>query len=264
MPPQPPKPPLPWRGWIVAVVVAGLLWWSGRGVGFDLRVLLASRADLAEFFGRLFPTHAHPWPLDYLPEVRTRLLETVKIAFAASVFGSALALPYALLGARNLAAFRWVYVAGRVLLNLLRTIPDLVLAALFASTFGIGPLPGFLALTVFSFGVVAKLLCDTVETVDPGPLEALTATGATRLQRAYFAVLPQVGGDYVAYSLYAFEINVRAAAVLGLVGAGGIGTILQRDISFMNYSRVGLIIAATFLVVFVIDSFSTFLRGRLN
>ena len=94
-------------------------------------------------------------------------------------------------------------------------------------------------------------------------LEAITAAGGSRLERCTFAVLPQVGPDFAAYTLYAFEINVRSAAVLGLVGAGGIGVILQRDIAFFNYPRVGLIIAVTFAVVLAIDSFSTWLRSRL-
>jgi phosphonate transport system permease protein len=144
-----------------------------------------------------------------------------------------------------------------------RTIPDLVLAALLAAVFGIGPLPGMLALFAFTFGLVAKLLCDAVETIEPGPLEAIAAAGGTRLQRAVFAALPQVAPDYVGFTLYAFEVNIRAASVLGLVGAGGIGFILQRDISFFQYSRVGMIIAATFAVVLAIDMLSGWLRRRL-
>jgi phosphonate transport system permease protein len=102
-----------------------------------------------------------------------------------------------------------------------------------------------------------------VETVDPGPAEAIAAAGGTQVQRAVFAVLPQVAPDFVAYSLYAFEINIRASAVLGLVGAGGIGFILQKDLGFFRYQHVGLIIFVTFLAVLVIDSLSTWLRSKL-
>lgn len=203
-----------------------------------------------------------PWPLDYLPRITEKLLETIRMAFLASVFGSAFALPFALIGTRNLAS-RGVYAFGRSLLSLLRTIPDLVLATLLVSAFGIGPFAGVLALTAFTFGIVAKLLTDTIETVDPGPLEAIAATGGTRLQRAFFGVFPQVAPDYVAYTLYAFEINVRASAVVGLVGAGGIGVILNEAISLLRYGRVGLIIAITFVAVFVIDTVSTWIRSRL-
>lgn len=259
---MPAKPPFPWRGWLSAAVVAAILIWSARGTEASFGAFFEGLPKMAEYFGKLLPSAERPWPLDYLAEVKDRLLETVKIALAATVVGSAVALPFVLVAARNLAT-RWVYNVGRGFLNLLRTIPDLVLASLLAAAFGLGPLPGLLALICFTFGVVAKLLSDTVETIDPGPLEAIAAAGGTRLQRAVFAVLPQVAPDYVAYSLYAFEINVRTAAVLGLVGAGGIGQILYRDINFFQYSRVGLIIAATFAVVFLIDSLSTWLRSKL-
>lgn len=257
------RPPLPWRGWLAALVVLGILTWSANGTGASLPAFLGGLPQMADYFRKLLPSPENPWPLDYLPQIRERMLETIKIAFAATVIGASLSLPFALVGTRTLAATRLVYNVGRGFLNLLRTIPDLVLASLLAAAFGLGPLSGLLALIFFTFGVVAKLLADTVETIDPGPLEAITAAGGTRLQRAVFAVLPQVAPDYVAYALYALEINIRVAAVLGLVGAGGIGMILWRDINFFKYGHVGLIIAATFAVVFLIDMLSTWLRSKL-
>ena len=276
---MPSKPPIPWRVWLVGAVVLAILVWSalpppiGTGLlvwnddsNHTAGISVVSFAEIARlaasFFAQLLPSASHPWPLSYLPEIRLRMEETLRIAFAASVLGAGLALPYALIGARNLAGARWIYGFGRVLLNLVRTIPDLVLAAILAILLGIGPLPGLVALTVFSFGVIAKLLCDTVETVDPGPNEAVMAAGGTRLQRAVFAFLPQIAPDFISYALYAFEYNVRAATVLGLVGAGGIGILIQRNIAFFDYTRLGLIIFVTFLAVFLIDSLSTFLRGR--
>lgn len=257
------RPPFPWRGWLAAAIVIAVLWWSAAGTGANLTAFAEGLPKMGDYFQRLAPSAEKPWPLEYLSEIRARMLETIKIAFAASVIGSLFALPFVMIGARNLAATRLVYNFGRGLLNLMRTIPDLVLATLLTAAFGIGPFAGLLALIFFTFGVVAKLLTDTIETIDPGPMEAIVAAGGTRFQRAVFAVLPQVGPDFLAYTLYAFEINIRVAAVLGLVGAGGIGQILLRDIRFFRYGHVGLIIAVTFLVVFVIDSFSTWLRRRL-
>jgi phosphonate transport system permease protein len=276
----PPKPPFPYRGLVAAAVVVAILVWSvlPQGLGAGLLVwrddqnhaagvAVPSLIEVARlsgiFFRQLFPSTGHPWPLSALPEIRDRMWETLRIAFAASIFGSVAALFYAMVGARNLAATRWVYGVGRALLNLIRTVPDLVLAAILAVMLGIGPLPGLVALSVASFGVIAKLLCDTVETLDPGPIEAITAAGGTRLQRALFAVFPQVAPDYLSYTLYAFEYNVRAATVLGLVGAGGIGMLIDRNIAFMDYLRLGEIIAVTFVAVLLIDSLSTFLRSRL-
>ncbi len=262
-PSRPALPPFPWKAWLITAAVAALLYWSAADIGVSLQAFQEGLPDLVSYFSRLVPSQERPWPLDYLPQIQFRLIETIKIALGASILGSAFALPYALVGAQNLAPGRWVYNLGRGALNLLRTIPDLVLATLLAAVFGIGPIAGVLALIIFTFGIVAKLLCDKIETIDPGPMEAITAAGGTRMERAIYAVLPQVGPDFAAYSLYAFEVNVRAAAVLGLVGAGGIGVILQRDISFMNYSKVGMIIAVTFLAVLIIDTFSTWLRSKL-
>ncbi len=259
----PPRPPFPWQGWLAAVVVFGVLWWSAVGTGVNLRTLAGGWTEIVSFFHRLLPSAEHPWPLDYLPQILVRLLETIKMATAGAIIGSALALWFCLGGARNLAAGKIVYNISRALLNLIRTVPDLILATLFATILGIGPLPGVVALIVLAFGLVAKLLADTLETIDPGPLEAITAAGGSNLERAIFAALPQVLPDFLAYTLYAFEVNVRSASVLGLVGAGGIGMILQRDLAFMDYSRVGLIIATIFVTVLLIDGLSTFVRRRL-
>ena len=247
-------------------VGAGLLVWNDDGnhrAGLSF-ISLAEVVRLSgQFFRQLFPSPGHPWPLDYLGEIRQRMVETLRIAFAASLLGSVLALFFALIGARNLAAGRIVYAFGRTILNLVRTIPDLVLATILAEALSIGPLPGLVALTIFSFGLIAKLLCDTVETIDPGPTEAIRAAGGTRFQSAVYAVFPQVMPDYLSYTLYAFEYNIRAAVVLGYVGAGGIGMLIQSNVAFLDYLRLGMIIAITFGFVFLIDSFSTWLRSRL-
>ncbi|MFM7321579.1 MAG: phosphonate ABC transporter, permease protein PhnE [Armatimonadota bacterium] len=253
------RPPFPWRAWLAAVGVVAVLGWSAAGTRFDPGRLAAGIPEILIFFRGMLP----PWPAGFAHRLWEPLLETLRIAIASSLGGALLALPFCLVGARNLAPTPWVHALGRGVLNLLRTVPDLVLAALLAAAFGIGPAAGFLALLLFSFGVVAKLLADTVETIDPGPMEAVAAAGGTRLAQAVLAVLPQVAPDFVAYTLYAFEINVRAAAVLGLVGAGGIGVLLKTQIAFLNYGNVGIIVAATFVVVFLIDTLSGALRRRL-
>ena len=258
-----PRRPFPWRGWLAAFIVLGLLIWSAQGTGASLKAFLDGVPQMLAYFRKLLPSAAKPWPMSYWAEIKDRLLETVRISLAASVVGSALALPMVLIATRQIAADPIIYALGRGFLNLIRTVPDLVLANLLVAGFGLGPLPGLLALIIFTFGIVAKLLCDKVETVDIGPLEAIAATGGTRVEGAIFALLPQIAPDYVAYTLYAFEINIRVAAILGFVGAGGIGQILYRDINFFRYGHVGMVIAATFVVVFLIDSASIWLRSKL-
>ena len=145
-------------------------------------------------------------------------------------------------------------------MNIIRTVPDLLLGAIFAAVVGIGPLAGVLALTVFTFGVVVKLFYEAIETIDPGPIEAMVAVGANKLQIICEAVLPQVITYFISYVLYAFEINVRASTVLGYVGAGGIGVLLQISLGRFNYAQTGLIILVIFLVVFIIDYISSKFR----
>ena len=257
------KPGFPWRGWLAAAIVVAVLLWSAAGTKFDLPKLLSSGPQVMAFFAQMIPTAEHPWTTQILPEIGKRLLETLRIAVAATICGAALALPFPMVGARTMAAGKVVYAFGRGYLNLVRTIPDLVLATLIAVAFGYNAFSGFMALLLFSFGVVAKLLCDTAETIDPGPMEAIASVGGTRLQRALYGVFPQIAPDFAAYTLYAFEINVRSAAVLGLVGAGGIGTILQKYTAFGNYNKLGLIVAIIFALVIAIDTVSTVLRRKL-
>jgi phosphonate transport system permease protein len=126
-----------------------------------------------------------------------------------------------------------------------------------------GALPGILALFVFNIGVVAKLTSETVDGVDPGPIEAADAAGATRVQRAWSAVVPQILPGYLSYSLYVFELNLRASIVLGYVGAGGIGNIIRVTVTRFEWERAGAVIAAVFVIVVVLDRISIAMRRRL-
>ena len=258
------RPPFPWRAWLAGLVVLAILVWSAAGTASSAGDFFTGLPQMGLYFQRLTPWGGVGWPLEYLPKVAGSLLETIKLSLASTSVGALLALLFALVGSRPLAGSRAAYNTWRGLLNLVRTVPDLVLASLAVAAFGLGALPGWITLVIFSFGVIAKLLADTIETADTGTLEAITAVGGTRLQKGVFAVLPQIAPDYIAYSLYAFEINIRVAVVLGLVGAGGIGQILYRDINLLRYGHVGLIIAVTFVAVMLTDWLSTFWRSRLG
>ena len=138
-----------------------------------------------------------------------------------------------------------------------------IISGNFRSYFGIGPLPGILALTFSQLGSWQKLLYESIESIDPGPLEAMTAVGANKVQWIVYGVIPQVKAHFVSYVLYTFEVNVRAAAVLGLVGAGGIGLYYDRTLGFLQYQQTASIIIYTLVVVLVIDYVSTLLQEKL-
>ena len=143
-------------------------------------------------------------------------------------------------------------------MNIIRTIPDLLLGAIFVAIVGIGPVAGVLALAICTFGIVVKLFYEAIETIDPGPIEALTAVGANKLQIIVFAVLPQVITYFISYCLYAFEINVRAS-----IGAGGIGLYLQQTLQVFDYPKTGTIIIVIIIVVVLIDYVSSKSREAL-
>lgn len=239
-------------GTFVALLVVSM--WQTE---FALADLVGGTGDFFRFFGRLVPD----W--SYLPEVWGPILETVQIAYLGTLFGTAIALPLLFLASANTTTDRVTLAVSRTVLTILRSIPDLLYAALLAPILAIGPLPGVVALSLFSMGVLAKLGSETVEAVDPGPLEALRAAGANRDQTIVFSVVPQIAATMTSYVLYIFEINVRASVVIGLVGAGGIGQDLLARLNFFAYGDVATIIIVIFALVLVIDGLSVWARSRL-
>jgi phosphonate transport system permease protein len=191
------------------------------------------------------------------------MLETLQMSVIAAFVGCAVALPVAFLASRITSPNLAVYLADRGILSVVRAIPDLLYALIFVAAVSIGPLAGILALVFFNVGVVAKLLSETVDAVDTGPIEATRAAGASGVQTTRWAVLPQVLPNYVAYSLYTFELNIRASTVIGIVGAGGIGTLLNTQRRFFQYDNLAVIVIELFVFVFVIELFSIWLRRRL-
>ena len=178
-------------------------------------------------------------------------------------FGSLIALPVAFLASRISAPNSWVFYVDRSILSVVRSVPDILYAIIFVSVLSIGPLAGILALILFNVGVVGKLLSETVDGIDPGPIEAARATGAGHAQVVWSAVMPQVLPNYVAYALYTFELNIRASAVVGFVGAGGIGLVLDTQRKFFNYDNVAMIVLELFVMVVIIEFISERLRRRL-
>ncbi|QNQ82822.1 phosphonate ABC transporter, permease protein PhnE [Lactobacillus sp. PV012] len=192
-----------------------------------------------------------------------KLIETLKMAILGTFIGSVISFIYGLLIARNIVKNKAVTGILRLIMNVIRTIPDLLLGAIFVAIVGIGPIAGIMALSVFTFGIVVKLFYESVETIDPGPIEALTASGASKIQVIHYAVLPQIMTYFISDVLYAFEINVRASTVLGYIGAGGIGLYLQQTLQVFEYEKTGLIIFVIIIVVLIIDYISSKFREAL-
>lgn len=228
------------------------------GIGLDIGAIIEDITNGSDVLAELF---APRW--SFLPQTVGPMLETFQMAVLASVVGCGVALPVAFLASRVTAPNLPTFVSDRAILSVIRAIPDFLYALVFVAAVGIGPLPGIAALVLFNIGVVAKLLSETVDGVDVGPIEAARAAGARRIQTIRWSVLPQVLPHYVAYSLYTFELNIRASSVLGIVGAGGIGRILLREYKFFNWDTVSVIIIELFAFVILIELLSVTLRRRL-
>lgn len=242
--------------WLI-LIIAGIFV-SIDVTNTHISVLFANFSQFSDIFVQM----CHPdW--SYFSTVIPLLLETIKMAVLGTVIGSAVAFIYSLLIARNIVKNKFVTGILRFIMNIIRTIPDLLLGAIFVAIVGIGPVAGILALSVFTFGVVVKLFYEAIETIDPGPIDALTAVGANKLQIIWFAVLPQIMTYFISYCLYAFEINVRASTVLGYIGAGGIGLYLQQTLQVFDYAKTGTIIIVIIVVVVLIDYVSSKSREAL-
>ncbi|MDQ2689167.1 MAG: phosphonate ABC transporter, permease protein PhnE [Chloroflexota bacterium] len=246
----------------VGVLVFLAITWASLseqfGIGLDPGELADSITRGAGILGELLRPD---W--QFLPRTVEPMLETFEMAVVAAAIGCAVALPVAFIASRVTTPNTATFVIGRSILSVVRAIPDILYALIFVAAVGIGTLPGIAALVMFNIGVVAKLLSETVDGIDRGPIEAATAGGANQVQTVRWSVLPQVLPNYVAYSLYTFELNIRASTVIGIVGAGGIGNLLFTQYRFFAWERVSVIVVELFALVFLIELVSIWLRRRL-
>jgi phosphonate transport system permease protein len=201
-------------------------------------------------------------PMGYLFHVLAKMLETLEIALWGTVVAVVLSLPLAFFGARNYTPNRFTYGCARWTVSLFRAVPELISALFLVLAFGFGPIAGVLALGIHAAGFLGKFYAEDIENADDKPQEALRAIGASRLKILLAAVLPQVWPQYIAYTLYILDRNIRMATVVGIVGAGGIGQELKGRYDLYNYAHVATILLAIFVTVVVIDLISARQRAR--
>jgi len=260
--------PRPWhaslRTWAYLFLFLALFVGSWLLLKLDARVLF----EPAPTFGRLvhdFVTvDLSPAVLDI---VTKEILVTIFQAMLATTFGGLLAIPFSFLAAKNLTGrsrlSRWVYYATRGLFNVLRSIEALLYVAIFVFWVGIGPFAGVLGLAVTAFALLGKLFSEAIENIDAGPLEAITATGANRLQVIRYGVLPQIVPPFVSYAIYQWDINIRMATIIGFAGGGGIGLRLNNYFGMLQYHKAGTVVLFIVTVVALMDFASAKLREKL-
>lgn len=243
---------------------------AGVGAEVDLATLWDKIGNFTSYFARMLHLDSGGWvwsnPREWFWGLGrwTRLLgETLLIAYVGTITGAIAGFLGCFLASRNLVRSPVLGFVARRLLEFCRSVPDIVFAMIFVVAYGIGALPGVLALALHTTGALGKLFSEVVENIDMEPVDGIAATGATWVERVRFAVLPQVLSNFASYTLLRFEINVRGATVIGFVGAGGIGQEFLTAIRSFYYSDISAILLLITGCVMLIDLLSEWLRHRL-
>ncbi|TXL61695.1 phosphonate ABC transporter, permease protein PhnE [Cerasibacillus terrae] len=259
----PPKPKVSiWkkikRALIVLIIIAIYVWtFVGIEIEWDRALERISRN-----FGVVIPKLLSPdW--SQLGKVSASMLETIFIAFAGTFMAAILALPLGFLAAQNMSGSKFIAGIGKWILSAIRAFPNLILAILFVVAVGVNAFAGVLAIAIGSIGMLGKLYSEVVESIDMKIVEAMEATGANKIQILFYGYLPQIIPEFLSYAIYRFEIDIRASSILGLVGAGGIGTMILFAANNREWNEMGLILLAIIIVVTVIDFFSARIRRKI-
>ena len=256
--PSIPVKPADWVRRIGTAVVVVLVLWSLLGLDIKWERLIDLPADLWRvavlMFGQM--------PFDETGTLIAALWESVSIAWLGTMIAAIFAIPLSFLAAENLVG-RPIAWSMRQVFNVLRAVPEVILAIALIPIFGLTPMAGVLAIGIGSIGTLGKLFYEIAEGIQPGPIEAVDATGANRLQRLRWGVLPQLLPEYAAFVLYRFEVNIRASAVMGLIGAGGIGNDVAQALRFKEFGTAGLGLLIIIVGTIAIDYLSGMVRKRI-
>ena len=243
---------------VVALIFLALLTKGILAVDITLERLITGAINLVDFIGQALPPD-----LSDINIIGWAMLETLYIALVGVTIGVILSVPTAFLAARNTTPHTTVRVASRFVIATMRTIPDLIWALIFVATVGLGPLAGVLAIVMDTIGFAARFFSERIEEVEPGPSEALSATGAGPLSVIGGAILPETLASMTATSLFSVEQALRSAVTLGLVGAGGIGVELSTAMRLFNYDKALTIILVILICVLAFERLSSAIRKRV-
>ncbi len=244
---------------LILIVFFLVVFISLKATDFDFGILVSRANQIPVILSQIFQPK---W--SYLPKIWGPLIETIKMSILGTIIGCLLGLPLAILSSANINKNKPTLLICRGILAIMRSVPTLIYASVFALIFSLGAFAGTIAIVVFTLGIVAKMLYESIETIDMKPYEAMISFGATTFQAFWAACMPQILPTYIDDSLYCFELNVRASAILGYVGAGGLGVIIRERTGFRDYNGLGAVLITLFIVVWVIDLASDYLRSKLS
>lgn len=251
------RPRTSWSTLCVWGLICAALAWSWRGAEMNPGALVEGAGNMATLTGDFFPPNFRDWRF-YLDE----MIVTLHIAVWGTVLAILFSIPLSILASANITPW-WVHQPVRRFCDVLRATNEMVFAMLFVVAVGLGPFAGALAIFVHNTGVISKLFSEAVEAIDPRPVEGIRATGANALEEVLFGVIPQVMPLWASYMLYRFETNVRAATVVGIVGAGGIGVVLWELIRGFYFDQACAAMAIVIVTVTAIDIVSSRVRKHL-
>ena len=244
---------------LIIICLVIVLAFSIRMTGFDLGIIVMRFAQLGVILGKIF----HP-DFSFLPKVIGPLIDTIKMSLLGTIIGCTLALPIAILSSSNINKNKILLSLCKFLLAIVRTLPTIIIATIAALIFSLGTFAGTVAITIFTFGVVGKMLFESIETIDMGPFEAMESFGANKFEAFWSACIPQIFPTYLSHCLYCFEMNIRAASILGYVGAGGLGLLINERIGWRDYNSLGTVLLVLFIAVVLVDFLSTYFRKKLG
>nr|WP_323741996.1 phosphonate ABC transporter, permease protein PhnE [Salinibacillus xinjiangensis] len=260
LPPKPNRQKKIVRNSAIALILGVIYVWAFSGVIEKVDWRFFDR--IGENFDRVVPRLVDvDWSAT--SKVLELILETVFIAYAGTLIAAILAIPFGFWAAGNMVKSPFWNTMGKWFLILDRTFPELILAILFVITVGPGAFAGVLTIGLTAFGMLGKLYAEVIESIDMKVVEAMEANGANKIQILFYGIFPQVLPEFLSFALYRFEIDIRASTVLGIVGAGGIGTLIVITAANRDWEQLGLIILAIVVVVMVIDYISSKIRKRL-
>lgn len=247
------------RALVVIPILLVLIYLSIKATKFDLTILVTNFKQFSFILGQIFNPN-----FGYLPKVIDPLLETIKMSLLGSFLGAIVSLPFAYLAASNMMQNNFVNWLVRLLFSIMRTIPTIVNALIATFIFGIGATAGTVAIFLYSFSYVGKLTYEQIENVNLGAFEALMSMGYTRPIAFLKSIMPQVLPTFISTTLYNFEGNVRYAAILGYVGAGGIGILIKHNIGLRQYNNLGAVLLYILITIVIIENVSIYFRNKLN
>jgi phosphonate transport system permease protein len=243
---------------LALAVIAFIYWGAITGTEISLKDIVHGFPAIGELLAQMFPPD---WK--YMNDLWKPVIETLQIGIIATFWSSILALPLAFLAAKNVSPHPVVYLPVRFFLTICRGVSEIIWALLFVVAVGLGPFAGVIALIIYCVGVIGKLLAEAVEAVDPGPLEAMSAAGASRWRVFLYGAWPQVLPLYLSYCLYYWDHNTRQSIVLGFVGAGGVGYALFFNLSTYYFEKAMMAMIVLIFLIVAIDRFCLFLRQKI-